>query len=305
MSDASLKTTIGNVTIIANCHCLPLADAFALGARAEKSDFIDVVFAANPDMAAKIAALPAPGGPDHVFSFPLSEQFGSLATANLRPALDGRLATFTNIHFYGLHPDITYLGAMKKRVTGYFGDYHSKIVLFAYATGRSATDAVALFKGKVFGQLGFYEAFAASAGELRQREAACDIKFAEVFLQMVRNEPCLYTVNHPSGSVFLELAAMLAAHRGLKFARHNAAFFQNHLSNTYVWPVYREIAEEHGLPYRSVQHFVRPAVGRGRRGFDLAEFVGGSYAHYDRTDKAEFVEMVRKMPFFERFAGAM
>jgi hypothetical protein len=296
--------TLPKVMVVGNCHCLPLADAFALCGRVASTDFIDVSFTQQPAMAAKIDALADPNAYDVVFSIPLHDNFGQLATDRLRTLLGDRLRTHTNIHFTGLHPDITYIGAMHRRVPGFFGDYHSKIVLFSFVTGRSARDAQALFNGQTYQRLGYFDHYAASAAELRQRDGVCDIKFANAFLEMVPREVTMYTFNHPTGRVFLTLAAAMANAAGIKFIRHGMPVFQNHLSTNYIWPVYGEIAEHHQLAYRTPPVFIR-AAQRGPRSVDLGEFIAGSYAAYTSADLEDLRQMAASLPFYAAFSAAL
>jgi len=298
---AQVNNAKRNVAVIANCHCLPLADALTLVARKADADFIDVTFAEQPHMLAKIDKLFSPDAAEVVFSFNLSENFGRIATTALRPVLGPRMITFTNIHFAGLHPDITYLGPMGQRINGFFGDYHSKLVLFCFAQGRSAAQCLALFNGATYERVGFFESYAAAAAELLQRDGACDVKFAASFLEMLRERPCLYTLNHPTGAVFLELAKRLAAAADFQVADFGPAFFQNHLSVNYVWPVYDEIAEHHRLAYRSPFYFLRP-TDRAARAATLEEFIAGCYEAYARAEFNEFAAMVRALPFFKSFS---
>jgi hypothetical protein len=286
-----------DVLVIANCHCLPIADALALCGMVGNTEFIDAVTAHEPHMQEKIARLGGKEGGDLVFTFPLSEKFGPLATAALRPIYGERLRTFTNIHFFGLHPDITYLGPMRGRVEGYFGPYHSKLVLFAFVNGRSEAECRDMFTGEVFRRIGYFHLFDISADELRGREPNCDIKFAETFLEMAVREPVIYTFNHFSGKVFLELAGALARDAGIAYIPHGPQFFQHHLSESYIWPIYDEIAEEHKLAYRTGQHFIR-AAGRQRRSVTLDEFIAGSYAAYRAADPEEFTAMVRDLEYY-------
>jgi hypothetical protein len=288
------------LTVIGNCHCLPLADALALSALGITTDFIDVNFADEPHIAAKINGLYDDSGPETVFSLNLSEQFSRLATPVLREHLGGRLATFTNIHFTGLHPDITYIGCMRRRLRGFFGDYHSKLVLFSFVSRWTPERCLQLFNGVIYERLGYFEAFATSSDDLLLRDAACDVRFAARFLEMVRWEPSLYTVNHPTGRVFLELAFALAEHAGFEFVRHGAVMFQNHLSTNYIWPVYHEIAEHHGLAYRTAPYFVR--IGqRASRSIGLEEFVRGSYAAYREAEFDDLAAMAARLPFYPAF----
>jgi hypothetical protein len=287
------------ITIIANCQSLPLADALALGATGITTEFIDVNFPHLPEMAAKIATL-APRGDELVFSVNLSAQFGVLGTEQLRPRLGDGLITFTNIHFSGLHPDITYLGPMGRRTPGYFEDYHSKLALFGFVTGRSIADCVALFNGAAYERIGFFAEFAASASELMRRDDACNVRYAAMFLEQIKQVPGLFTINHPTGPIFMTLANVLARVAGVPFERFDALFLENPLARNVIWPVYNEIAEHHGLRYRMPQLFVAP-VRRAARGAALADFIAGSYAAYAQADFNEFSAMVRQLPFFATF----
>jgi hypothetical protein len=290
--------------VIANCHCLPLADALSLTVTGSNTDFVDVTFANEPHMLAKIDALLSAEASGKVFSFNLSDQFGPIATPALRSHLGDRLVTFTNIHFNGLHPDITYIGTLGRRVTGFFGDYHSKIVLFSYVTGRSVSDCLQLFNSTTYGKLSFFDAFGTAKAELAHRDESCDVKFASTFFEMIVREPCLYTVNHPTGPVFLEIARQLAAHTGLNYIPVGNVNFQNHLSNNYIWPVYDEIAEYHDLAYRASPYFFAPNR-RTSRAYDLQEFVEGCYVAYEQADPVEFRTMVAKLDFYRHFLKAL
>lgn len=291
------------VNVIANCHCLPLAETLMLGARRDqglRADFIDVVFAEHEHMATKIERLFADESDDPVFSFHLSANLGRLETTALRARLGDRLHIFSNLYFSGLHPDITYLGRMGDRNVGYFGDYHSKLALFAFVTGRSEEDCLALFNGKTYELIGYFDAYEASANELLARDNVCDIKFGQQFLDMVRRGPCLYTINHPSGEVFVELANTLAARAGIPYVKFPPSFVQNHLSTNYIWPIYNEIAERHGLAYRVPQSFIHAQAGSARSD-DLESFVRGSYAGYATADRNALHAELTKWPFFSGY----
>lgn len=288
------------VTVVANCHCLPLADAFALCSPNVMTDFIDVNFASMPIFIEKIEALAS--GDQLVFTQPISATHGLLATQALRGRLGTQaVLTFTNVHFAGLHPDITYLGAMGSRKPSFFGDYHSKLALFAFVTRRSLAECFYLFAMSTYEAVGYFDAFDQSAAELRLREETCDIRFAETFLGMVREQPTLFTMNHPSSAVFLELAGALARHAGLAYRKMESPFFLNHLANSYIWPIYNEIAEHNGLAYRTPPYFVNLA-SRSSRSYSLQEFLAGCYAAYAATDFTELATVVSQAPFFKLFA---
>ncbi len=290
-------------TVLANCHSLPLAEALALvGRDIAASSYIDVNFLHQPEMMAKAEAA-LQDEARMILSINLSDRFGELATERLKERCGARLRSFTNLHFAGLHPDITYLGPMNRRVKGSLGDYHSKIVLFCFASGRNERDCLGLFNGAFYQKAGYFGMFETAAQSLRQRDEACDIGFAAAFLDMVREVPCLYSINHPTGDVLLALAKVLAAACGSAIAPFGASYFQNHLAANCIWPIYDELAEHHGLRYRTPPYFVA-ARGAGRRALALAEFVASSYAAYgEAAVTEELVSAVRKMPFYDVFSG--
>jgi hypothetical protein len=291
--------------IIANCHCLPLAEALPfIGRGIEKSDFIDVNFATQPHMVEKIDLIHS--DPSwRVLSFTLSANFERLETSSLKQTLGDRLTTFTNTYFSGLHPDITYVGGMGQRVASAIGDYHSKIVLASYATGRTEDDCLRLFNGGAYEKLGYYQEYALSAQNLLERDAACDVKFAQTFLDMVTEIPTLYTINHPTGAVFLALTEKLAASQGLDYISFAPAFFQNHLSTNNIWPVYNEISEHHGLKYRTPQYY---GLGKAlnSRMLSRAEFVHRSYQSYAAiADQQKLREVTANMSFYKTFCDTL
>jgi len=232
--------TISNprgLVVIANCHSLAVADAMAIGARHVITDFIDISFSKEPHMVEKIDRCFSKDAPEFLLSFNLSEQFERLHTPRLRAHFGSRLTVFSNLHFAGLHPDITYIGPMGHRIKGFLGDYHSKLVLFSFATRYSVDKCLGLFNGLTYEKLGFFDEFQTSAAELIQRDETCDVKFGATFLDILKSEPSLYTINHPTGPVFIELSARLASYCGLDFVATSRVNFQNHLSNNYIWPV--------------------------------------------------------------------
>ncbi len=287
--------------VIANCHCLPLSDAFNLSCRGvEIADFIDVNFITEPRMVEKIDLIHRDED-WRVMSFNLSANFGRIETNTLKQLLGPRLKTFTNIHFDGLHPDITYDGGMGQRVASALGDYHSKIVLGSYVSGRSWEDCLRLFNGSIYENLGYYQEFDNSAMTLSERDTWCDLKFSPTFIAMAKECPVLYTINHPTGAVFIKLAELLALSQGLGWVPFPPEFFLNHLSTSNIWPVYDEIAEFHGLKYRTPQYYIG-AQGGGSRLLSRAEFVQKSYESYKIIDdQGKFLEVIAGLPFFETF----
>ena len=292
------------LTVVANCHCLPIARTLALGTADAQAQFIDVNFTTQSPHAERIAALRSDDGTGIVYTFPFGPKWGALETSLLKAVYGARCTTFTNIHFTGLHPDLTYIGAMGARVTAVMGDYHSKLVLYAFVKGIGADDCIAMFNPATYERIGFFDFFAASAAELRGRDVECDVRFAEEFLALVRLMPALFTVNHPTDAVLQILCERLCAAQRIRFTPFPEAYLTNVLADNYIWPVYDEIAERHGLRYRTPQLFVS-ANRSESRGMTLETLVRAFYDSYAQLPGDEFSAMVRRLPFYDQFDAVL
>ncbi len=287
--------------VVANCHTGPLAQILAFSGRGVSLDGIFVDNWHNPisDDRKKGEALQDNLAPDSlVFSFVLSADFGELETVRLRERLGKRLITFTNVRFDGVHPDMTYFGPFGGRWGNFLADYHSRIVIHSYSAGRSAEDCVRMFHGVTYEKLGYYDVFAASAAELRRRDLACDVRCADTFLELIRQEYCLLTFNHPTSIVFCRIAAALCDHVGIEYVGFEERLYPNPLVQSIIWPIYNEVAEALRLPYRSPQFFSQPPTGYvqgSSRSLSIAEYVHSCYDFYDRHfERAQFAAVCQE-----------
>jgi hypothetical protein len=184
------------------------------------------------------------------------------------------------------------------------GDYHSRLALFGYVTGRAEVDTLALFAPQALQRAGYMEVFGESAAELRRRDEGLDLRLAEPFLAMTREVHSMFTINHPTAPPMLHLAGMILGRFGLAHTPHGALLLPNHLVNNYVWPVHDAIAEAHGLMWRTPLAFVRANQPRGRS-MDLPGFVAASFAAYDMAGREQMREAVEAMGFFAPMAEAL
>ncbi len=216
-----------------------------------------------------------------VLSYNHESRFNAYATQTLKQQIR-RFHTLTNIHFSGLHPDIIYVGDQGGRIQSPLGDYHSKIILHSFLTGRSQSDCLQRFSGNEYERLGYYLEFEKSATELRSRDNPLDIPFAGHFLALLKETPCLYTLNHPTPAVFQEYVLVIAQHLGLKAWRQPIALLPNYLAHSTWWPVYDEIAQAHNLSYRMPMVFKQPD-SMGGKFITLGQLVHSSYQMYGKA----------------------
>lgn len=269
-----------NIIVIANCHVRPILDGLSLSQEVEELfsipfHLINTIHYANAIEKIK-------NSKKKKFTI---LQFDSLVEkANLGDDILSRvdrILSFTNIYFSGLHPDMTYFGAMGKRVTSPLGDYHSKICLLAFIKGYSLDQCANLFNAKTYEQLGFYMEWDKSDKELRRRDITLDIKFADIFLDMTKNEPTMYTFNHPLGQVFYHLVEKIFSALALVFPKYSSSYFYNYLATNAWWPVYPEIADfnsvkiAHSMNFKSPDHL-------SKKFYSLEQFISASYDLYSQ-----------------------
>jgi len=290
-----------DIVIIANCHSMSLARALSLSARDLTVSFIDINFLGRDNENEVTSKIYGSGSENlRVFSFPLGEQFPLISSKELLGLLGERFKTFTNIRFDGLHPDMTYIGSRTNRLHGVLGAYHSKILAYAFVKGMSIRDCVRMFDRTVYEKLGYFGQFELAKQNLYSRDKFCDLKFAGRFISILKERPSLYTFNHPAGHVFQALARDISEFSEYKFVDFDPSCGLNELSNNYIWPIYNEIAEFHGLPYRTPQYFV-DSQSFSSRALSLEEMVKGSYRFYSGLNPDDLLERVSQEQFFQEF----
>lgn len=275
--------------------------------------FISLNDVAAPSSPSNISALKiieeAPHSDELIFTFNAQEAFAPADTSSLKAIFGDRLRTFTNIRFDGLHPDITYFGRFGGRWHGSMGEYHSKLIVYSYATGRSEQDCLNLFNGKNYRSLGYFDIWASSSKTLLERDETCEIRFANQFLDLVGHEHCLFSMNHPTSVVFHELTSVLLTSIGRVVrspGRHN---FANPLFGNFIWPVYPEISEQFNLPYRMGMDFFTPMTGEADlfmpRSLSLRELIRAEYAIYGRYPFADFKSAAEEFEFWQNFTEVL
>ena len=219
-----------------------------------------------------------------IISIPLGPEWGDLATSVLRQNYPNVL-TINNLYFSGLHPDITYLAERNKRVASPLGEYHSKLILYAYLSGLSPTQCLALFSEVTFERAGYFDDFDKSSNKLLAKEHDVDIKFADHFLSQVREMPMLFTFNHPTAFCTYHWVKHIASYFDVPYPNDWFGFEENHLSSNVWWPIYPAIAAYHRCHFSGSLLF-RSERQMGGRFLNLPEFVERSYTIYSEHRNA-------------------
>jgi hypothetical protein len=268
-----------NIIVIANCHVGPICEGLALSPEVDEI-FPIPIHLINTDLYRN--ALERIKN-SHNQNFTVLQFDGLLEKTGLDEqtlARVDRVLTFTNIYFTGLHPDLTYVGDRGRRIYSPIGDYHSKICVLSFVKGYSLEKCEHLFNVKTYEELDFFEEWNKSHNELNQRDLSLDIKFSGQFLEMVKNEPTLYSVNHPLVAVFNRLINQIFMVLEVEFPKFPDAFFYNHLASDAWWPVYAEINEFHFLKQSMSMSFKSPNH-LGKNFYNLTQFLSASYKLYN------------------------
>lgn len=212
----------------------------------------------------------------------LGEDFGQLESSRARERYGAKIAFYSLPFFKGVHPDLTYLGDRGSRIRSPIGDYHSGVVLRDFLNDVPMQHCLDNFCRTGLNALRPKEIYRTSRDEFLRREANADIRIGDWFFRQIRKTPLLYTINHPTAEVFLEITRRGLRHFGLRCTKPVPSLVQNTLSANVIWPVYRDVAQEVGLRYHS-----EPLFYADNHAMPLAEFVWRSYELYNRADRDE------------------
>jgi hypothetical protein len=203
---------------------------------------------------------------DVVLTVPLSDHYGAISSENITNHVKrGKLARIANMYFSGLHPDLTYIGGLTKRIDGPLGDYHSKIALLAYLRGYSMYETLKLYNERVYAAIGYFDEATKSIEALKEREQNIDIQFSDILQENYRDNPTFFSVNHPTSLMFdlycQRIAAWLDNNMGIRESgwHRGSLFAMNYLAGSGIFPIYPEISKHLMLKYAGSYNF-KPAT---------------------------------------------
>jgi hypothetical protein len=180
------------------------------------------------------------------------------------------------LKFRGFHPDLTYLFGNDRLVAGPMNHYHSALVVAAFKRGLSASRARELLSSAIYDP-----GLLASIWELEKQALLAafrdhDLDLSRNFVQWMRGDPFMHSINHPRIDALYDLAVQLATKVGVDPLAESAVRPHDNLLTGPVWPIYPSIAGELGLSKGS--YFFKPQDGY--RLINIDDFVAGSYACY-------------------------
>lgn len=226
---------------------------------------------------------------DHIVLPLLGEEFGPLESGVAKQTYGDKVRFFSLPFFEGVHPDITYLGQRGERIRSPVGDYHSKIVLRAFLAGLTVWQCLDRFSDGALLELDPKKIFSQSRDEFLRREQHADLRLGKWFFKTIKQRPLLYTINHPTADVFIELARQAFVQFDIPYVVPHAMLTQITLSANTIWPVHGSIARKLGLRYSTgdmiyTEHYA----------MDLPEFIRRAYAFYTRAGHDEVALAARE-----------
>ena len=137
---------------------------------------------------------------------------------------------------------------------------------------------MACFNADVYEALGYFALFRSETDELLRTFDQKGICLRNAFERWRRVDPFLYTPNHPTVGVFVDIMVEAwSSHIG-KIDRIGLddvkATMHDELADSILWPVYPDIAERHGFDRQCVW---LTSIVQGRERYELLDFVKRSY----------------------------
>lgn len=179
------------------------------------------------------------------------------------------------ISFPAFHPDMIYIGKGTERVNRYVGDYQSFIAFRAWNRGLSIDEALDLYCNDVYEKLGYFDYLKNSKKFLIKR--GLDLGFSlneSINKWLMRDEPFMYSVNHPKLFVLEDLAKQLMKKLKIPYNLGVSSHVADALANGLVWSVYPEVGKHFGFESSY-------AFRIGGKVHGLREFLELSYKNFD------------------------
>ncbi len=242
-----MPATTRTVGIVSVCHGAGLANA----ARKLLPDFeiFELPVWHLRTLEQRRAALERLAPMDHVFIAPLGPQFGVFAADQVAKALPA-VVLFPPFVFFGFHPDMASLpDPYRVRFPAPIADYHSRVVITGFVTGRTAPETLGLFNPLVFGKLGYFDAFNQEVEAVCSMFRLYQMEIAPCFFRW-RSFGCfMHTPNHPMPLVLSDLMRVALSRTGIPFdSTINLDEVPDELAKRSRVPVYPDIAARLGVP---------------------------------------------------------
>jgi len=293
--------------VIGNCQVKSLADSLNLFSEDIHFEHFQIHSLpqqkAQAHIEARIAKLQ--GEVDLILTFNLSDRYYGLARPLIRETFSGaEVLSISNLFFTGYHPDIIVLGTIGKRMDGAMAQYHSRLALYGFTRGMSVEETAALFNAETYATMGYFSSWGASLRRLAVADKEVDLPFGPRFVELLKERPCMYVVNHPSPTVFREWARFLMGRleeRSLGRMREwmpDESLIPHYFTDTEAWPVYPEIARHHALNFPGSYVFKKARFDQASF-LSLTQFIQAEFDVFASAGQ-ELIANSREWPALQR-----
>lgn len=178
--------------------------------------------------------------------------------------------------FRAYHPDLVYVQDSEgNRVKGPADDYHSALVLAAYAKGLRQADVVKLFRRDVFQACGYFELWEPERDRVSAHVAEAGIDISGSWGSWGKHDAFMYSINHPKIRVLHGISRKILTSIGLN-PQQGALLPADNLAYASGFAIYPEIGENLGVDgaylFKTYDTY---------RQFGLEEFIAGCFHVYD------------------------
>ena len=199
------------------------------------------------------------------------------------PAKTQRISvpTFT---FFGYHPDAIFLGGIPSVLER--GLCHSRLTVSSYLDGLDRAQTEARFNAETYAKLGYFDERDISVKNTLKYFQQHKSDITPVLEFWLKQQEFLYYPSHPKIELFFDLMDYRMRENDLppevspEVMQKARAEMDDYLEEGVHWPVYKEIAEHHGIKAFPAQWRASTARGTGEQ-FDLAVMIDRSMTIYD------------------------
>ncbi|GJE54351.1 hypothetical protein EKPJFOCH_0826 [Methylobacterium thuringiense] len=197
-----------------------------------------------------------------------------------------RAVLIPSVVFAAFHPDQVRVGMDERRpayggLLSPMGHAHSALALFGHLEGVGLDGTLGLYDGRIYGELGYYDQWNASAEGLRVLGAQAGYDFDADLIRWSRRGCFMHSDNHPKMYVAADLARGLLDKAGIPYVPCD---LDSYLADTLIaggtWPVYPDIARHYGVPGNTLFFKVETPRSGPARTMTLRAFVEASFARY-------------------------
>lgn len=227
-----IKTILGNsynrspklkIVVVANCQAHPLAHILSILNPDIEIIAVAVVHLLKSEQVDSYT--PHFEEADFIITQIIGKEYPCdfVRTDILKQLYGNKLISILNLYYRGYNPEIIYIPT--KSINGSFasgylkgplGDYHNKTFLDSWKEGVSVKEALNRHLDFEFNKELYSDLINSTMEELEMREKFVDVQITDFIKNNLDNDRLFFTINHPSKSLLVQMAARILRKAELK-----------------------------------------------------------------------------------------